>query len=142
MPLDLSVLEGNDPAGYKAESIIKERIEKTLHPDTAVDWERRSHNQGVQQNPGSVAASDSGQFHAYRKNRRHEMERIEAMEKANEIEIEAEEFERRRREKLAIEEAKTAKRRAKRKKAVFKKTKNAETKEESRENCDFDKDNE
>lgn len=142
MPLDLSVLEGNDPAGYKAESIIKERIEKTLHPDTAVDWERRSHNQGVQQNPGSVAASDSGQFHAYRKNRRHEMERIEAMEKANEIEIEAEEFERRRREKLAIEEAKTAKRRAKRKKAVFKKTKNAETKEESCENCDFDKDDE
>lgn len=123
MPLDLSVLEGNDPAGFKAESLIKERIEKTLHPDTAIDWERRPHQQGVQQNPGSIAAADSGQFHAYRKNRRHEMERVEAMEKAREIELEKEEFERMRKEKLVIEEAKTAKRRAKRKKATtFKKT--------------------
>lgn len=121
MPLDLSVLEGNDPAGFKAESLIKERIEKSIHPDTAIDWERRPHQQGVQQNPGSVAAADSGQFHAYRKNRRHEMERVEAMEKAKEIEQERVEFERTRREKMAIEEAKTAKRRAKRKKAVFKK---------------------
>lgn len=123
MPLDLSVLEGNDPAGFKAESVIKERIEKTLHPDTAIDWERRPHHQGIQQTPGSVAAADSGQFHAYRKNRRHEMERIEAMEKAKEVEEEREEFERKRRERLAVEEAKTAKRRAKRKKAAESKTK-------------------
>ena len=122
MPLDLSVLKGNDPAGYKVESLIKERIEKTLHPDTATDWERRPHQQGVQQNPGSVAAADSGQFHAYRKNRRHEMERVEAMEKAMEFEQDKEEFERLREEKLAIEAAKTAKRRTKRKKSVFKKT--------------------
>ena len=121
MPLDLSVLEGNDPAGYKAEIIIKERIEKSLHPDTAVDWERRSHNQGVQQNPGSIAASDSGQFHAYRKNRRHELDRIDAMERAKEIEVEQEEFNKNRAEMVALEEAKTAKRRAKRKKVVFKK---------------------
>lgn len=121
MPLDLSLLNGTDPAGYKAESIIKARIEKARHPDTAVDWERNSHHQGVQQNPGSVAASDSGQFHAYRKNRRHELERIEAMEKAKEIEMEQEEFERIRRERKALEEAKRSKRRAKRKKSDFKK---------------------
>lgn len=121
MPLDLSVLEGKDPAGYKAESIIKDRVEKSRNPDIAVDWERRPHTQGVQQNPGSVAASDSGQFHAYRKNRRHELDRIEAMERAREIETEQEEFERVRREKVALEEAKTAKRRTKRKKAAFKK---------------------
>ena len=121
MPLDLSVLEGNDPAGYKVESIIKERIEKSLHPDTAIDWERRSHNQGVQQNPGSVAASDSGQFHAYRKNRRHELDRIEAMERSRDIEAEREEFEKRRIERIKEEEAKTAKRRAKRKKTFFRK---------------------
>lgn len=120
-PLDLSVLEGNDPAGFKAEAQIKDRLQKTLHPDTAIDWERRPHHQGVQQNPGSVAAADSGQFHAYRKNRRHELDRIEAMQLANQLEQEQEEFERVRREKLAVEEAKTAKRRAKRKKAVFKK---------------------
>lgn len=122
MPLDLSVLEGKDPAGYKAEAIIKDRIEKALHPDTAVDWERRPHTQGVQQNPGSVAASDSGQFHAYRKNRRHELDRVEAMDRAREIETEQGEFERMRAEKTAVEEAKTAKRRAKRKKASFKKS--------------------
>lgn len=122
MPLDLSVLEGKDPAGYKAEAIIKDRIEKALHPDTAVDWERRPHTQGVQQNPGSVAASDSGQFHAYRKNRRHELDRVEAMDRAREIETEQGEFERIRAEKAAVEEAKTAKRRAKRKKASFKKS--------------------
>ena len=122
-PLDLSVLEGNDPAGYKAESLIKDRIQKSLHPDTAVDWERRSHHQGIQQNPGSVAAADSGQFHAYRKNRRHEMERIEAMERAGEIEREKEEFEKKRREMIAKEEAKTAKRRAKRKKGVVRRLK-------------------
>lgn len=121
MPLDLSVLEGKDPAGLKAEAQIKERIQNTLHPDTSVDWERRAHSQGIQQNPGSVAAADSGQFHAYRKNRRHELDRIEAMERAREIESEQEEFERKRNEKLAVEEAKTAKRRAKRKKAAFKK---------------------
>lgn len=121
MPLDLSILKGNDPAGYKAESQIKERIEKTLRPDTAVDWERRAHQQGIQQNPGSVAAADSGQFHAYRKNRRHEMDRIEAMQQASEMEKEREEFERVQQEKLAIEEAKTAKRRAKRKKSAAKK---------------------
>lgn len=121
MPLDLSVLEGNDPAGYKAESIIKERVKKSLNPDTAVDWERKPHTQGVQQNPGSVAAADSGQFHAYRKNRRHELDRIEAMEKSNQIEEEQREFERLRQEKLALEEAKTAKRRAKRRRSTLKK---------------------
>lgn len=120
-PLDLSVLNGNDPAGYKTEAQIKERIQKSLHPDSAIDWERRPHHQGVQQNPGSIAAADSGQFHAYRKNRRHELDRIEAMEKANDMEKEREEFEKLRKEKLAVEEAKTAKRRAKRKKFQFKK---------------------
>ena len=120
-PLDLSILDGNDPAGYKAESQIKQRIQQSLHPDTSTDWERRPHNQGIQQNPGSVAAADSGQFHAYRKNRRHELDRIEAMERAKQIETEQEEFERERLEKLAVEEAKTAKRRAKRKKSASKK---------------------
>ena len=118
MPLDLSVLKGNDPAGFKAESIIKSRVEKARNPDTATDWERRPHNQGVQQNPGSVAASDSGQFHAYRKNRRHEMERVEAMERALVVETERDEFERKRREMGAVEAAKTEKRRAKRKKTA------------------------
>ena len=118
MPLDLSVLEGNDPAGFKAEALIKDRIAKTLNPDTAVDWERTSHHQGVQQNPGSVAAADSGQFHAYRKNRRHELDRIEAFNRAAQIEIEQAEFQKMRAEKLAIEAAKTEKRRAKRKKAA------------------------
>lgn len=122
-PLDLSVLQGNDPAGLKAESIIKERIEKASHPDThsTATWERQAHSQGVQQNPGSVAAADSGQFHAYRKNRRHEMDRLEAMDRAKQLEIEQEEFERKRNKRIQEEAAKTAKRRAKRKKNSFKK---------------------
>ncbi len=128
--MDLSALNGNDPAGYKAEAQIKDRLLKSLHPDTAIDWERRPHNQGVQQNPGSIAASDSGQFHAYRKNRRHELDRIEAMERANLIENERDEFERVRREKLAVEEAKTAKRRAKRNKSQFKKQQQNKHKQE------------
>lgn len=119
--MDLSVLTGKDPAGFKAESIIKARITKTLNPDTSESWERQPHHQGVQQNPGSLAAADSGQFHAYRKNRRHEMDRIQAMEISNKIEEENEEFEVVRRQKIALEEAKTAKRRAKRKKSSFKK---------------------
>ena len=119
--MDLSVLNGNDPAGFKAESLIKARIEKTLHPDSTAEWERQAHAQGHQQNPGSVAAADSGQFHAYRKNRRHEMDRIEAMDLANKLEIERQEFEKKRNERLQEEAAKTAKRRAKRKKSSFKK---------------------
>lgn len=119
--MDLSVLEGKDPAGFKAESEIKLRIEKSLRPDTCTDWERRPHTQGVQQNPGSVAAADSGQFHAYRKNRRHELDRIEAMDRAVEIEKDQDEFERIRKERQTVEEAKTEKRRNKRKKAAFKK---------------------
>lgn len=124
--MDLSVLEGNDPAGFKAESVIKSRIQKSLHPDISTDWERNPHTQGVQQNPGSVAAADSGQFHAYRKNRRHELDRIEAMERASQIETEKEEFDRLRKDKQAIEEAKREKRRNKRKKATFKKLKSSD----------------
>lgn len=124
-PLDLSVLEGNDPAGFKAEAQIKDRIAKTLNPDTVVTWERTAHQQGVQQTPGSVAAADSGQFHAYRKNRRHELDRIEAFDRAAQIEIEQAEFENKRRAKMELEAAKTEKRRAKRKKAALKKQKSS-----------------
>lgn len=113
-PLDLSVLQGNDPAGYKAEEDIKKRIALATTPDAAVHWERSHRDQGTQQNPGSVAAADSGQFHAYRKNRRHELDRIDAFEQARQTEQDQMEFERKRRERLAVEEGKTAKRRAKR----------------------------
>lgn len=114
--MDLSVLKGNDPAGFKAESLIKARINKTINPETSESWERSPHHQGVQQNPGSLAAADSGQFHAYRKNRRHEMDRIEAMEISKRTEEERDKFEKERNQRIALEDAKTAKRRAKRKK--------------------------
>lgn len=112
--MDLSVLKGNDPAGLKAEAIIKKRVATLHNPDAPELWERSSRDQGVQQNPGSVAASDSGQFHAYRKNRRHELDRIDAMERATEFEAEQKEFEKKRMDRIELEKAKTEKRRAKR----------------------------
>ncbi len=115
--MDLSALNSKDPAGFEAERVIKERIALSRTPDAnPAGWERSGPTQGHQQNPGSIAASDSGQFHAYRKNRRHELDRIEAFEEASKREKEEEAFKRELEAKKALEEAKTAKRRAKRQK--------------------------
>lgn len=121
--MDLSPLESNDPAGFEAETLIKQRIAQAHNPDAdSSQWERSDRSQGRQQNPGSIAASDSGQFHAYRKNRRHELDRLEAFERAKHIEAEQAAFEKEIMQRKAVEEAKTAKRRAKRQKKQFKKT--------------------
>lgn len=120
--MDLSPLNSNDPAGLALEAAIKHRLAATKNPDSnPAAWERTDRSQGHQQNPGSIAASDSGQFHAYRKNRRHELDRIEAFEEAKRREAEEAEFKRTLEAKKALEEAKTAKRRAKRQKKQHKK---------------------
>jgi hypothetical protein len=120
--MDLSVLKSNDPAGFAAEKSIKQRIAQSRSPDAdPATWERTDHRQGHQQNPGSIAASDSGQFHAYRKNRRHEIDRLTAFEEAKRREGEEDQFKREVAGKQALEEAKTAKRRAKRQKNKNKK---------------------
>lgn len=120
--MDLSPLESNDPAGFEAEALIKQRIAQAQNPDADPSlWERSDRSQGRQQNPGSIAASDSGQFHAYRKNRRHELDRLEAFERAKQLEAEQAAFQEQMMQRKALEEAKTAKRRAKRQKKQFKK---------------------
>lgn len=125
--MDLSPLNSNDPAGLQAEKLIKRRIALACNPDADPStWERADYAQGRQQNPGSIAASDSGQFHAYRKNRRHELDRIEAFENARKLEQEQREFQRELEQKKAIEEAKTAKRRAKRQRKQLKKLQKTE----------------
>ena len=100
------------PTSQKLNDSIKERIAAQKNPDSDAAWARSDRSQGRQQNPGSIAASDSGQFHAYRKNRRHEMDRIESFEKAKLVEVEDAQFARELEAKKAVESAKTAKRRA------------------------------
>ena len=70
--MDLSVLESNDPAAYKAEALMK----------AASDKNRKEQKQAptAQYTPSSIAAADSGQFHLYRKLRRHELDRLKEFE--------------------------------------------------------------
>ncbi|KAF8326608.1 uncharacterized protein EI90DRAFT_3281650 [Cantharellus anzutake] len=65
---------------------------------------------------GSSAGAGSGEFHVYKQNRRREYERIKLMEEKTQKEMEAAEFEIRKRERDEAVEAKTAKNRAKRQK--------------------------
>jgi len=113
MPLDLSVLQGSDPAGHVAEEQIRHRIAAQRHPDLlrAEDDELRA---ASSVSHGSVAAADSSRFHAYRKDRRHELERVEAFEVARRAEAEQQAFARLLDERKALLDAKTSKNRARR----------------------------
>lgn len=73
--MDLSVLQSDDPAGYKVEAALKAAAKQQ-----GLLQERSKKAQGTQQNPGSISAADSGQFHLYRKARRHELERLKGFE--------------------------------------------------------------
>ena len=111
MPLDLSVLAGNDPAGLLAEQQIKRRVALQLCPDASPDDDARAHAPAPH---GSVAAADSSRFHAYRRDRRHELERLDAFDRARDALDDHAAFLARRAQSQAALDAKTAKNRARR----------------------------
>lgn len=63
---------------------------------------------------GSIAGAGSGEFHTYRKQKRHEEERLARMERNAQAIAEREEFEERKRMREEKDEERTAKKREKR----------------------------
>jgi len=102
--MDLSVLKGDDPAGYKAEQLLKESQIKNQN------LEQRDRSR----NPGSIAGADSGQFHVYWRDRRKELDRVELLEEERKAQEEEHAFQEERKRKQKELEGKAVKRRKKR----------------------------
>ena len=74
----------------------------------------RAVQERVRTGMGSIAGAGSGEFHTYRKQKRHEEERLARMERNAQAIAEREEFEERKRMREEKDEERTAKKREKR----------------------------
>ncbi len=102
----MSILASKDPAGFIAEALQK----KQNVNDTAESIQKsKSHRTS-----SSIAGADSSQFHIYRKLRRIELERDNAVQAQLETQESEKKFQERRLERVQKELKRTEKNRAKR----------------------------
>ncbi|KAG7098631.1 hypothetical protein E1B28_000549 [Marasmius oreades] len=129
-PANRHALTATERQRVQLDKLLKDPSKPAHIPTQLKDKTIRPPREMMKNVQGSSAGAGSGEFHVYKASRRREYERLNLLEEQSRKEIEAAEFERRRKEAEAIAEAKTAKNRAKRqkKKERLKTTKSSESK--------------